>query len=34
MPWRATRMRREVRKKKNAAVQKGKWGCFTTQSLS
>ena len=26
MPWRATGMRREVRKEKNAAVQKGKWG--------
>ena len=34
MPWMATGMRREVRKEKNAAVQKGKWGCFTPQSLS
>ena len=28
MPWRATGIRREVRKEKNAAVQKGKWGVF------
>ena len=27
-------VRREVRKERNAAVQKGKWGCFTLQSLS
>ena len=34
MPWVATGVRREVEGEREAAVQGGKWGCFTRQSLS
>ena len=34
MPWVATGVRREVEGERGAAVQAGKWGCFTPQSLT
>ena len=34
MPSGTNGVRREVRKREEGAIQRGKWGCFTPQSLS